>query len=78
MWEVVAGVSDRLLYQWEGVSFAEGVALLMGDNRRDYTAEHEWFGNWYDCTKHASFCSHRQYMRKPLFDLQEEVAIAAL
>jgi hypothetical protein len=55
-----------LLCQWEGVSCAEGVALVRVGNRCDYTG-HESFGNFCDCTGHASFCSYREYMRKPLF-----------
>ena len=49
----------------------------MVGNRRDCTG-HASFGNCCDCTGHASSGSYREYIRKPLFDLQEEVAIAAL
>ena len=57
LWEAVAGVSGLLFCQWEGVSFAERVALLVVGNRRD-------------CTGHASFefvyastGSYREYIR---------------
>ena len=66
-----------MLCQWEGVLCAEGVALLVVGSRRDCTG-HASFGNCCDCTGHASSGSYREYMRKPLFDLQEEVAMAAL